>query len=89
LGYHAKPCGLLEVKGYYTCLAEHMDRMVLIGFLVQEHRNMVLTDATPDGLLDQFEKYDPPQVDKWIEEKRGCKAAEGGHYLFILLDRPS
>lgn len=50
---------------------------------------MVLTDATPDGLLDQFEKYDPPQVDKWIEEKRGCKAAEGGHYLFILLDRPS
>ena len=71
LGYHAKPCGLLDVKGYYTCLAEHMDRMVLNGFLVQEHRRMVLTDATPDGLLDQFETYDPPQVDKWIEKKKG------------------
>ena len=71
LGYHAKPCGLLDVKGYYTCLAEHMDRMVLNGFLVQEHRGMVLTDATPDGLLDQFETYDPPQVDKWIEKKKG------------------
>lgn len=71
LGYHAKPCGLLDVKGYYTCLAEHMDRMVLNGFLVQEHRRMVLTDSTPDGLLDQFETYDPPQVDKWIEKKKG------------------
>jgi hypothetical protein len=71
LGYHAKPCGLLDVKGYYTCLAEHMDRMVNEGFLVQDHRNMVLTDATPHGLLDQFETYDPPQVDKWIEKKKG------------------
>jgi uncharacterized protein (TIGR00730 family) len=71
LGYHAKPCGLLDVKGFYTCLADHMDRMVLNGFLVQEHRGMVLTDATPDGLLDQFETYDPPQVDKWIDKKKG------------------
>ena len=71
LGYHAKPCGLLDVKGYYTCLAEHMDRMVLNGFLVQEHRGMVLTDSSPDGLLDQFETYDPPQVDKWIDKKKG------------------
>jgi len=71
LGYHAKPCGLLDVKGYYTCLAEHMDRMVLNGFLVQEHRRMVLTDASPEGLLDQFATYDPPQVDKWIEKKKG------------------
>jgi len=71
LGYHAKPCGLLDVKGYYTCLAEHMDRMVVNGFLVQEHRGMVLTDADPAGLLDQFKTYDPPHVDKWIEKKKG------------------
>ncbi|QJB58325.1 TIGR00730 family Rossman fold protein [Pseudodesulfovibrio sp. zrk46] len=71
LGYHAKPCGLLDVKGYYTCLAEHMDRMVLQGFLVQDHRAMVLTDSTPEGLLGQFTEYVPPQVDKWIEKKKG------------------
>ncbi|MBC15584.1 MAG: TIGR00730 family Rossman fold protein [Desulfovibrio sp.] len=71
LGYHAKPCGLLDVNGYYTCLAEHMDRMVNQGFLVPEHRRMVLTDSIPSGLLDQFETYDPPQVDKWIEKKKG------------------
>ncbi|BCS90071.1 TIGR00730 family Rossman fold protein [Pseudodesulfovibrio sediminis] len=71
LGYHTKPCGLLDVKGYYSYLAEHMDRMVQNGFLMQEHRAMALTDATPNGLLDQFETYDPPKVDKWIEKKKG------------------
>ena len=39
------------MKGYYTCLAEHMDRMVLNGVLVQENLGMVLTDAQPAGLL--------------------------------------
>ncbi|QGY40180.1 hypothetical protein GM415_08575 [Pseudodesulfovibrio cashew] len=69
--YHDKPCWLLDVKGYYTCLAEHMDRMFLNGFLVQEHRRMVLTDADPASLLDQFDNYVPPEVDKWIEKKKG------------------
>ncbi|WP_285907770.1 TIGR00730 family Rossman fold protein [Pseudodesulfovibrio pelocollis] len=71
LGYHAKPCGLLDVKGYYACLADHMDRMVNEGFLVQEHRRMVLTGSDPADLLDRFETYVPPQVDKWIEKKKG------------------
>jgi uncharacterized protein (TIGR00730 family) len=71
LGYHAKPCGLLDVKGYYACLAEHMDRMVDQGFLVPEHRRMILTGSDPATLLDRFETYVPPQVDKWIERKKG------------------
>ena len=71
LGYHAKPCGLLDVKGYYACLADHMDHMVEQGFLVGEHRKMVMTASTPGDLLDQFEEYDPPQVDKWINSKKG------------------
>lgn len=71
LGYHAKPCGLLDVKGYYACLAEHMDRMVDQGFLVPEHRRMILTDSDPAALLDQFATYVPPRVDKWIERKKG------------------
>jgi hypothetical protein len=70
LGYHAKPCGLLDVKGYYACLADHMDRMVTEGFLVGEHRKMVLTGSDPANLLDQFETYDPPKVDKWIRQKK-------------------
>lgn len=70
-GYHAKPCGLLDVKGYYACLADHMDRMVDQGFLVHEHRSMVMTSGNPGELIDQFEGYVPPQVDKWIDKKKG------------------
>lgn len=71
LGYHQKPCGLLDVNGYYSGLATFLDKVVQEGFLVNEHRGMVLTDASPGGLLDQFETYVPPQVDKWIEKKKG------------------
>lgn len=71
LGYHAKPCGLLDVNGYYSELSTFLDKVVQEGFLVDEHRGMVLTDASPGGLLDQFETYVPPQVDKWIEKKKG------------------
>jgi hypothetical protein len=44
--------------------------MALNGCLVQEHRGMVLTDADPAGLVDQFKTSDPSKVDKWIEKKR-------------------
>lgn len=71
LGYHAKPCGLLDVKGYYACLADHMDRMVEQGFLVPEHRKMVMASSSPAKLLDQFASYVPPCVDKWIDRKKG------------------
>ncbi|OIQ50997.1 LOG family protein YvdD [Pseudodesulfovibrio hydrargyri] len=71
IGYHAKPCGLLDVNGYYTCLTEHMDRMVAEGFLLPDHRRMVLTSPDPGELIDLFAEYDPPRVDKWIEMKKG------------------
>lgn len=71
IGYLAKPCGLLDVNGYYGFLAEHLDRMVAEGFLMPVHRSMVLTSPTPGELIDRFAEYDPPLVDKWIELKKG------------------
>lgn len=71
LGYHAKPCGLLDVNGYYTCLADHMDRMVDEGFLVRDHRRMVMSSGDPAELLNLFATYVPPVVDKWIDKKKG------------------
>ncbi|WP_419785192.1 TIGR00730 family Rossman fold protein [Pseudodesulfovibrio sp.] len=68
LGYHSKPCGLLDVNGYYACLADHMDRMVKEGFLLADHRSMVLTSSDPADLLDRFATYEPPHVEKWIEK---------------------
>jgi len=70
IGYHEKPCGLLNINGYYAKLASFLDDVVNQGFLVQDHRNMVLTGITPGELLKQFTDYEAPEVEKWIELKK-------------------
>ena len=66
LGLHGKPCGMLDVAGYYAPLATFFDHAVEEGFLRQEHRDMVLLDADPARLLDQMASWRPPTVPKWI-----------------------
>jgi hypothetical protein len=67
LGLHAKPCGLLNVKGYYDALAALLDHAVNEQFLRPEHRGLVLVDEDPEGLLEQLARYRPPVLDKWID----------------------
>jgi uncharacterized protein (TIGR00730 family) len=64
LGMHRKPCGLLNVAGYFTPLLAFLDRVVSEGFLDAAHRSMILTSETPEDLLRQFEKYQSPTADK-------------------------
>jgi uncharacterized protein (TIGR00730 family) len=69
LRFHDKPCGILNVNGYYDHLLKYLDHAEAEGFLRPESRRMLLADATADGLLRQFEDYKAPQVDKWIDGK--------------------
>jgi len=64
LGMHQKPCGLLNVAGYFTPLLAFLDRVVVEGFLDAAHRSMILTSEYPEELLRQFETYRPPTADK-------------------------
>jgi len=66
LGEHRKPCGLLNVSGYYDPLLALFDHMVVKGFLSEEHRSMVLVEREPDPLLEAMARYRPPGVPKWI-----------------------
>lgn len=68
LGMHTKPCGVLNVCDYFRSLMDFLDRAVAEKFIRAEHRSMVLLDEDPNALLDQFEHYVPPKVDKakWI-----------------------
>jgi uncharacterized protein (TIGR00730 family) len=66
LGIHQKPCGLLDVCGHYGKLLEFLDHLVSQKFLKPEHRSMVLVAETPEMLLQKFQSYQAPQVDKWI-----------------------
>lgn len=65
LRFHAKPCGLLNVDGYFDGLLEWLDHAVGEGFLRAENRRMLLADDDPAALLARFRRYRPPAVEKW------------------------
>lgn len=69
LGLHGKPCGLLDVGGFYSALVEHVDRATAEGFIRPEHRRMLLVEEDPDALLDRFAAHVAPAVPKWIGEE--------------------
>lgn len=67
LGIHPKPCGLLNVAGYYAPLLALFDHAVAEGFVRTQHRELVLEDTTPGGLLAKMRAFDPPGTEKWIQ----------------------
>ncbi len=66
LGEHSKPCGLLNVAGYYDPMLSFLDHMVTQGFLSEEHRAMVLVEREPEPLLERLSDYSPPDTPKWL-----------------------
>jgi uncharacterized protein (TIGR00730 family) len=70
LGLHKKPCGILNVCGYYDQLLTFLGYAVAQHFIKQEHRDMILVERSPEKLLDKIYKYQAPDVEKWIGLKR-------------------
>ena len=66
LGIHAKPCGLLNVEGYYDPLLELFDHAVREGFLREENRRLVLEDRDPTRLLEKMQQFHVTTAGKWI-----------------------
>jgi uncharacterized protein (TIGR00730 family) len=66
LGLHQKPCGLLEVDGFFAPLLIFLDHLVSTGFVRAEHRAMLLASISPEDLLARFLAYQPPEIPKWI-----------------------
>jgi uncharacterized protein (TIGR00730 family) len=54
LGIHAKPCGAVDVCGYYEALRAMLDVAVAEGFMAPEYRQTVIFDADPARLLDRL-----------------------------------
>ncbi len=66
LQFHDRPCGLLNVDGYFDQLLAYLDHTVEQGFLKAGNRRMLLCDADAASLVRQFERYEAPRVAKWI-----------------------
>jgi uncharacterized protein (TIGR00730 family) len=69
LGFHKKPCGLLNVAGYYDGLIAFLDHSARERFVRQEQRDMLVVESDPARLLDRFASYAAPELPKWM--KRG------------------
>jgi len=54
LRVHEKPCGLLNVCGYYDRLIGFLDHAVEQQFIKPENRRMIEIDETAEGLLDRL-----------------------------------
>lgn len=71
LGIQRKPCGLLEVNGYFGKLSAFLDHAVEEQFIRAEHRAMLIREADPQALLDWLASIRLPEVSKWIDRKPG------------------
>ena len=67
LGIHAKPCGILDVGGYFGALRAMLDAAVTAGFVRDAHRDMIIVDDDPGRLLDRLAAWTPVTVGKWLD----------------------
>lgn len=67
LGLHRKPCGLLNVQGYFDRLLAFVKHSVEEGFVRREYGSMISVSDAPEGLLDKLASYDAPTIEKWID----------------------
>ena len=70
LGIHDKPCGVLDVAGYYAPLRALLDEATRQGFVSRAHRELVITESEPRRLLDRLAGWAPVRADKWLGRSR-------------------
>lgn len=57
LRFHAKPCGLLNVRGYYDDFVRFLDYTVQQGFLKAKHRANLVIAGDPALMIDSLSRF--------------------------------
>jgi uncharacterized protein (TIGR00730 family) len=71
LGLHVKPCGLLDVEGYYDGIAAWLTHAVEERFLREDQREMLIVERDPRALIDRLRRFEPAAiVPKWIDREQ-------------------
>jgi uncharacterized protein (TIGR00730 family) len=71
---HEKPCGILDVAGFYDLLRAFLHHMVAERFLLEEFEEMLLTGTSVSDVLDQMERYHAVRPENWIHRKTSGSA---------------
>lgn len=70
-GRAAKPCGALNVAGFFDPMRALLDRAVAEGFMKSAHNDMIVMSPDPHQLLDALAGWQAPVVTKWITPSQG------------------
>ncbi|WP_426993779.1 TIGR00730 family Rossman fold protein [Methylomonas sp. CM2] len=66
LGFHRKPCGLLNVAGYYDGLLGFLDHVRAEQFVKPEQRELLMVAGDPETLLTRYAAYQAPPTKQWL-----------------------
>ena len=64
LGIHRKPCGFLNVEGFFDPLLSFFDHAVRERFVSPDHRSLVVVEEDPERLLDALSRWEPPALER-------------------------
>jgi uncharacterized protein (TIGR00730 family) len=67
LGIHRKPCGILNVAGYYDSLVAFLDKAVAEQFLKPEYREPLIVESDPETMLERMQTWTPPETMRWVK----------------------
>jgi uncharacterized protein (TIGR00730 family) len=67
LGLLTKPCGILNVAGFFDGLITFLDHAVTEAFLKPVHRAALIVETDAERLLARLANYEPTATRKWIE----------------------
>lgn len=67
LGIHRKPCGMLNVAGFFDGLLGYLDHAVGAGLLKQAHRDLFLVDGAAGRLVERMMGFEAPVAGKWMD----------------------
>jgi uncharacterized protein (TIGR00730 family) len=69
LGFHSKPCALLNVNGFYDPLLHLLDHAIAECFVKPKQRDLALVESDFSKLLDRMATHHVPHEPKWIGRK--------------------
>lgn len=68
LGIHQKPCGILNVGGFYDDFIAFLDKATSHDFLHPAQRDLIKVASEPEALLEAMRDYEPPVGTRWLNK---------------------
>lgn len=67
LGIHIKPCGFLNINGYFNRFFSFLDHMIKEGFYKSSHKSMLIVEDNPQVLLEKINSFKPKEYKRWMK----------------------